>query len=88
MSGREGQEHTDDIDCCAASSSAVVLVLKVQGGVTGSAQLLLGGDPSETPGSIISVEGRSEFHQLPQAKGEVDTLSPGGEGVGDTILFD
>jgi len=32
---------TDDVDSCAVSSGTIVLVLEVQGGVTGSTQLLL-----------------------------------------------
>ena len=69
LPGHEGREHTDDIDICTSSSTVIVLVLKVQVGITGSAQLLLRGDPSKTPGSVVPAKNRSEFDQLPRIKG-------------------
>jgi hypothetical protein len=38
---REDQGRTDDIDSCAASGGTIILVLEVQGGITGPAQLVL-----------------------------------------------
>lgn len=38
---RESQGRTDDIDSCAASGGIIILVLEVQGGITGSTQFVL-----------------------------------------------
>ena len=58
-SDREGKKDTNDVDICAFPSGAIVLVLKVQVLVI-AGQFHLRCDPTEAPGGVSPVKGRSE----------------------------
>ena len=83
-SDREGKEHADDVDIRALPSATLVLVCVLQF-VVFAGQLLLGCDPTETPGGVGPVRSRLEIGQF--VEGETDGLSHEA-GFGDTVLFD
>ena len=56
---REGEEQTDDVDRYTFPRGAIVLVLKVQVLVI-AGQFHLRCDPTEAPGGVSPVKGRSE----------------------------
>ena len=82
---REGKERAEDVDICASSSGAIVLVRKRQVKVVAS-QLIRRCDPAETPGGVSPVRSRSEVGQLPRVGG--NRLSGNFTGPNGAILFD